>query len=84
MVLAASLGTRGELIEAISVQGSGGMGEWTGIGRAGSIDIIAVVCQYQRVSTRGITVQNTPVNPTRFDSMANNGYDIDARPLLSK
>ena len=27
--------------------------------------------------------KNTPVNPTRFDSMANNGYDIDAPPLLS-
>ena len=25
----------------------------------------------------GIVVQNTPVNPTRFDSMVNNGYIID-------
>ena len=25
----------------------------------------------------------SPVNPTRFDSMANNGYDINAPPLLS-
>ena len=36
------------------------------------------VQQYQCVSTRGIAVQNTPVNPTRFDSIVNNGYNVDA------
>ena len=31
----------------------------------------------------GVLYKNTPVNPTRFDSMAKNGYDVDAPPLLS-
>ena len=44
MVLAVSLTTRGDLMEAIQAQGSRGIGQWMGIGRAGSIDIVAVVC----------------------------------------
>ena len=41
------------------------------------------VHQYQRVSTRGIAVQEYSSDPTRFDSMANNSCNIDAPPLLS-
>ena len=26
----------------------------------------------------GIAIQNTPVNPSQFDSIVNNGYDINA------
>ena len=48
MVFALSLAIRAELMEAISAPGSRGMGEWMGIGRAGSIDIVAVVCHTTR------------------------------------
>ena len=43
MVLAVPLATQGELMEAIPVQGTKGMGKWMGIGQAGSTDIIAII-----------------------------------------
>ena len=86
-------------MEAIPVKGSRGMGEWMGIGRVRSTDIITVIVHhaiklwrvhksilysYTSAFQQGVFLyKNTPMNPTRFDSMTNNGYDIDGPPLLS-